>query len=200
MIEVALRVMAGTAANAAVPVNEILGLLAAFDCSVKVAVRLPAAVGVKLAPIVQVPPGATVTEAPTQVPVAVNSAEFVPLFAMPVIVNEPAPVFVNVTLAGVVVGLAIEIWVEPNVRVVPDSEITGAAPAAAAGFVMYAAKSAAFWLDILPARNPISLILPGAAKMALAITPFLMFLMLAFGFGPWQAAASAQLSPRMGVS
>jgi len=37
--------------------------------SVNVAVRFPAAVGVNVAPIVQVPPAATETEAPTQVPV-----------------------------------------------------------------------------------------------------------------------------------
>jgi len=135
-IAVALRLMLGTEDNVAVPVRLRLGLLVALDCSVKVAVRMPAAIGVKLAPMVHVLPGATVTGTLAQLPLAVNSAEFVPLLAIPVMVSEPLPVFVNVMLAGVVVELAAEIWVEPNVRVVPDSEITGAAPAAAAGFVM----------------------------------------------------------------
>jgi hypothetical protein len=136
-----LREMLGTADAVALPVNVMLGLLEALDCNVKVAVRLPTAVGVNDAPIVQVPPAATATDAPTHVPVAVNSAAFVPVLPMPVMVNVPPPLLVKVMVAGVDVELATAIWVDPNASVVPDSAID--APLAAAGLTMKAAISAA---------------------------------------------------------
>ena len=118
----------------------------ALDCSVNVAVRLPTAVGVNVAPIVQVPPAATVTDAPTQEPVAVNSAAFVPVLAMPVIVSGAPPLLVSVMVAGVDVELATAIWVEPNASVVPDKR-DRRRHWPAAGLTMNAAMSAACCAD-----------------------------------------------------
>ena len=141
VIAVTLREMLGTAEAVAVPVSVMLGLLEALDCSVKVAVLLPTAVGVNDAPIVQVPPAATVTDAPTHDPVAVNSAAFVPVLPIPVMVSGPPPLLVSVMFAGVDVELVAAIWVDPIASVVPDSAID--APLAAAGLTIKAAISAA---------------------------------------------------------
>jgi hypothetical protein len=172
LIAVALRAMLGTATAEAAPVREMPGLLAALDCKVKVAVRVPAAIGVKLAPRVQVAPAATVTEAPTHEPVAVNSAAFAPVFAMPVMVSGPPPLLVRVMVAGAEVELVTAIWVEANESVVPDREITGLL--AAAGLTMYAAMSAACWAETVYgafARNFISFTPPIAFKIAVAEVP-----------------------------
>jgi hypothetical protein len=141
VIAVTLREILGTAEAVAVPVSVMLGLLEALDCSVKVAVLLPTVVGVNEAPIVQVPPAATVTDAPTHDPVAVNSAAFVPVLPIPVMVSGPPPLLVSVMFAGVDVELVAAIWVDPTPSVVPDSAID--APLAAAGLTMNAAISAA---------------------------------------------------------
>ncbi|HQR19582.1 MAG TPA: hypothetical protein PLE54_05355 [Burkholderiaceae bacterium] len=184
---VTLRTMLGVAAAAAVPVSVMLGFVAALDCNVKVAARVPAANGVKAAPIVQVAPGLTVTVAPEHVPVAENSDAFVPPFAMPVIVSAAPPVFVSVIDPGVEIELVTASCVEPNVSVVPESDI--AAPLAAAGLTMYAAMSAACCDETVYgafARNFISLTLLMAFKIAVALVPFLIFLMPNAGSGPWQ--------------
>ena len=110
-IDVALRTMLGVVTEAAVPETVMLGFVAALDWTVKVAVREPAISGLSnVAPIVQVAPAFTVTEAPagTQVPVATNSVAFAPLFSMPVIVSFSVPVFVNVMVDGVDVELVSE--------------------------------------------------------------------------------------------
>ncbi len=73
--DVALRTMLGVVTVAAVPETVMLGFVAALDWTVKVAVREPATSGLSnIAPIVQVAPAFTVTEAPagTQVPVAMK--------------------------------------------------------------------------------------------------------------------------------
>ena len=92
--DAALRMMLGVVTAAAVPETVMLGFVAALDWIVKVAVREPAFSGLSnVAPIVQVAPAFTVTEAPagTQVPVATNSVAFAPLFSMPVIVSFSVP-------------------------------------------------------------------------------------------------------------
>jgi hypothetical protein len=137
--------MLGTADAVAVPVSVMLGLLDVLDCSVNVAVLFPTAVGVNDAAIVHVPPAATVTDAPTQEPVAVNSAAFAPVLPMAVMVNGPPPLLVSVMAVGVDVVLATAICVEPNASVVADNVID--APLAAAGLTMYAAISAACWAE-----------------------------------------------------
>ena len=186
VIDVTLRAMLGVAAVAAVPVNVIAGLVAAFDCSVKVAVRLPAAVGVKVALIVQVPPAATETDAPTHVPVALNSAALAPVLAIPVMLRAPPPELVSVMLAGDAVEFVTATWVEPNDRVVPDSVMTG--PLAAAGLTMNAAMSAACWAETVNgafARNFISFLLAIAFRIAVAVVPFSIPLSLRLGSGLW---------------
>lgn len=124
----------GTGAVLPDPESEIAGLLGAFDATVRVAVRVPAADGVNVALSVQLAPGATFTEAPTHVPVAVKSLAFVPLLMIAVIVRLPAPLFVSVTPAGMGAEFVEATWVPPNAREVADAEIMGAV--AAAGLAM----------------------------------------------------------------
>jgi hypothetical protein len=113
----------------------MLGLVGAFDCTTRLALRVPVAVGRNDAVSVQVAPGARFTgEALAQVPPAVNSVAFMPERAIAVIVRVPAPVFVSVTEAGVEFVLLPPTCVEPNVMDV--AEAATAAPDAAAGFPM----------------------------------------------------------------
>ena len=132
-IDGALRMMLGVVTAAAVPETVMLGFVAALDWTVKVAVREPAFSGLSnVAPIVQVAPAFTVTEAPagTQVPVATNSVAFAPLFSMPVIVSFSVPLFVNVMVDGVDVELVVRTGVEAKLSVVPLAVMAGCASAA----------------------------------------------------------------------
>lgn len=129
-----LRETDGTGTALPVPESEMAGLLGALDATVKVAVRVPVADGVNVALSVQVAPGATVTEAPTHVPVAVKSLAFVPLLLIAVMVRVPAPVFVSVTAAGTDAEFVDATCVAPNASDVAEAEIPGAV--AAAGFAM----------------------------------------------------------------
>lgn len=124
----------GTGTALPMPDSAIAGLLAALDATVSVAVRVPVADGEKVALKVQLAPGATLTDAPTHVPVAVKSLAFVPLLLIAVIVRLPAPVFVSVTLAGTGAVLLVATWVEPNASDVAEAETIGAV--AAAGLAM----------------------------------------------------------------
>jgi hypothetical protein len=134
-IEGALRVKSGVAVADPRPVRLMLGLVGAFDCTTRLALRVPVAVGRNDAVSVQVAPGARFTgEALAQVPPAVNSVAFMPERAIAVIVRVPAPVFVSVTEAGVEFVLLPPTCVEPNVMDV--AEAATAAPDAAAGFPM----------------------------------------------------------------
>ena len=125
--------MFGVVTGAAVPETVMLGFVAALDWTVKVAEREPAFSGLSnVAPIVQVAPAFTVTEAPTgtQVPVALKSVAFAPLFSMPVIVSFSVPLFVNVMVDGVDVELVARTGVDAKLSVVPLAVIAGCASAA----------------------------------------------------------------------
>ncbi len=134
VMAVTLSAMLGVAMAAAVPLTVMVGLDAALDWIVKVALRVPAAAGVKLAPSVQVPPTATLTAAPTQLPVALNSAALAPALAIPVIVSGAPPLLVIVMLAGVDVAFVTATWVEAKVSAVALTAMVGAL--AAAGLAM----------------------------------------------------------------
>jgi len=131
-----LSVTAGTGTELPVPESVIAGLVAALDATVRVAVRAPVALGVKVADSVQFPPGAIVTAvALTQLPEGENSAALVPLLVIAEIVRFPEPVFVSVTFVGLDVAAVEPTSVVPNVNEVPEAEMTGA-DVAAAGFAM----------------------------------------------------------------
>jgi hypothetical protein len=94
--EGALRVKSGVAVAEPRPVRLMLGLVGAFDCTTKLALRVPVAVGLNEAVNVHVAPGARFTgDALAQVPPAVNSVAFVPE-PIAAIVRFPAPVLVSV--------------------------------------------------------------------------------------------------------
>ena len=118
-IDGALRMMLGVVTAAPMPETVMVGFVAALDWTVNVAESEPAYGGVNVAPIVQVAPGFTVTEAPTQLPVAAKSVAFAPLFSMPVIVSFSVPVFSSVMVDGVGVELATKTGVEAKVSVGP---------------------------------------------------------------------------------
>ena len=78
---------------ARVPVRLTVGGLVAFVVMLSVPVRVPVAVGLKLNPMGQPAPAATV---PGQLLVSPKS----PVSTAPVIVSEVLPVFVSVTVCG----------------------------------------------------------------------------------------------------
>ena len=130
-IDGALRMMLGVVTAAPMPETVMLGFVAALDWTVNVAESEPAYGGVNVAPIVQVAPGFTVTEAPTQVPVAAKSVAFAPLFSTPVIVSFSVPVFSSVIVDGVGVELVTRTGVEAKVSVgSPLTLMAGCASAA----------------------------------------------------------------------
>jgi hypothetical protein len=130
-IDGALRMMLGVVTAAPIPETVMLGFVAALDWTVNVAESEPAYGGVNVAPIVQVAPGFTTTEAPTQLPVAVKSVAFAPLFSMPVIVSFSVPMFSNVMVEGVGVELATKTGVEAKVSVGPPLTLMAGCASAA---------------------------------------------------------------------
>ena len=180
--DVRLSAIDGTGTALPVPEREIAGLLAAFEATVSVAVRVPVADGVNVALSVQLAPGATVTAAPTHVPVGVKSVAFVPLLLIAVIVRVPAPVFVSVTLAGTGAVLLAATWVAPNASAVAEAEIAGAV--AAAGFAIYAAMSAASVELTYPLSGPIFPTELMALMILAGSVPLRTLFMFVSGFGP----------------
>lgn len=87
-----------TAGACPVPVRPTLsGLSPALSVNCRLAVRLPAAVGVKLTETVQFAPAAKVAEPVGQVLVCPKSVAFEPVIAIPLIESGAVPVFVSVT-------------------------------------------------------------------------------------------------------
>ena len=106
-----------------VPVKfTVCGLPVALSVMVRLAVRLPVAVGAKVTLIAQLAPAAT--ELP-QVVVSAKSPLLAPVIAILVTLNDTAPVLVNVTMrAALVVPTP---WL-PKLTLVGERLIAGVAP------------------------------------------------------------------------
>lgn len=98
-----LSVTAGAGAVVAVPESAtVCGLPGASSLMLMLAVRVPAAVGVKVTLIVQLPEAATVAP---QVVVRAKSPALVPLTATPLMLRVALPVLVSVTVCAALVVL-----------------------------------------------------------------------------------------------
>ena len=119
-VEEESETLAGTTA---VPVSATVcvapAALPALSVTVRVALRLPAAPGVKVTKIVQFEPAATL---PAQVLVWAKSPAFVPLMVMLEIVSAPVPALLSFTVCAPLVVLTF--WLA-NERAVGDSAADG---------------------------------------------------------------------------
>jgi hypothetical protein len=124
----------------------VWGLLGALPETLRVPVRVPTAVGVKVAAMVQAAPAAKVL--PQEL-----VWEKSPLTVIPEIVNETVPVFVNVTLCGPLVFP--DIW---GVKVSDVGETLAAAPAPVPlKATVWVPPATPLWLSVivrLPVRVP----------------------------------------------
>jgi hypothetical protein len=131
-LSVAGDTLAAAGRGLPVPDNVTVELLPDALCAiVKAALRVPAAVGVNVNWMEQLPPAATLVPA-AHVPARANSALAAPPSVNADKVNTAVPVFLTVTVCA---GLDVPIVCEANVRLAVDSEIAGD-PDPAAGLAM----------------------------------------------------------------
>lgn len=190
-MDVRLTLIVATAIALPVPESVIEGLVVAVDWTVSVAVRVPLADGVNVALSVHDPPAARTTGEPLEhVPPAAKSPALVPVRATPEIVTDPALLLVIVTLAGAGFAFGAPTWVEPKTNDIADA--VSDVVAAADGFAIYAAMSAASVDETRPLIGFISGTEPSALRIDCGLVPLRTLFMLDSGFAPWQAFASEQ--------